>query len=287
MAKYALRYMVHKNTIKKTLAVALCFLLPMAVIMLNLFVAHFRSAMMNVADFGSIDAAATAWQTFYADAFALHDIESWLLFATGCCFSVLATIDFWKTDDPYPGFGEITRAYNECLQNYSERTDDSISHLVELRDHNHEALEEASNLLNAKVSEANMVIDSQNRWKLLYANHLTQLENAGRQLLSFYRSHNSGSRTTPAPAYFNDQWELNRVPLPETGVDFVRALSEFKEENSEIKGLYSSCVTRIGNAFSQSLHEYELIQQLQPEEMKKWRTESAVVDIKDALSVAA
>lgn len=287
LGNFAFRLSIHKHTLKKVTGRFLCLLIPMLVFSMNLLIAHYRAAMMDITEAGSAEAAKTAITTFLAAPFNLSDVESWLLLVTGCIFAMIATYDFWKMDDSYLHYGEIARDHDDKLHHYARLKEDSLDELADLRDDSLEKMEEASNLVNAKVNEANAVVDSQGRWKLLFADHLNYLESAGRELLAYYRTNNMTKRKAPAPAYFLEQWELDRPSLPEAGIDFMQVLKGFQAETVGLKEAYSSCTSRIGEAYKEAIKKYQTIEQLQPEELKKWLKEGVVAGGKGDLAEAA
>lgn len=262
LGNFALRLAIHKTSSKRLAGIFCGLLIPCLMITINLLIAHYRSAMVNMAEAGSMQAAHDALISFAQTPLNLQDVDSWLLFGTGCVFCLIATIDFWKMDDPYPHYGEITREYEKKLQYYADLKSESIEELTHLRDDGLEQLQESSNLMNAKMNEANAVVDSQERWKVLFAGHLDHIENAGRELIGFYRSTNMGSRDTKPPAYFNKEWKLARPSLPEPGIDFLRVLASFKTESQAVVKVYGKCSSTIGAAYKVALETYQTIEEL-------------------------
>lgn len=287
LGNFGCRLAIHRSISKRSAGIFLCFVLPLWCIGFNFLIAHYRTAMANIIDADVGDAAHIAIQTFLSEPLNLPDVESWLLLITGCTFVLIATLDFWKMDDPYPGFGERARDHDKKLQYYAHLKEDSLDELNELRDENLEELEEASNLLNVKVNEANTIVDSQNRWKILFAQHLTHLEDAGRQLLAYYRTQNITTRTEESPAYFNKQWIIQKPVLTDTSIDFTATLSAFQSEAKAMKEIYSSCVKRISDGFQKALQEYKTIEQLKPEELQEWHAANVAADAEEKLAAAA
>lgn len=273
LGNFGCRLAVNKSALKRYTGMVLCAFLPIWCMGFNLLVAHYRTAMAGMIDADVGDAAHIAMETFRSTPFGLEDFESWLLLIVGCVFCLIATLDFWKMDDPYSGFGERSREHEGKRRLYAYMKEDSLIELNKLHNDNLEALEEASNLLNAKVNEANTIVDSQSRWRLLFAQHLTHLEDAGRQMLAYYRTQNMTSRTEEIPSYFNDQWNITKPVLSETSVDFKVALSGFQSEAETMREIYSSCVNRISNGFHKALQEYKTIEQLEPEGLRQWGVE--------------
>ena len=51
-----------------------------------------------------------------------EDIESILLIMVGFLFSFYSSIHGYRLDDPYPGYGPISRRYEEIVEDYNEAT---------------------------------------------------------------------------------------------------------------------------------------------------------------------
>ena len=82
----------------------------MVALALNLAIAHYR----DVAQISSAQADVQAVQAMLSAPFGLRDLQSWLLLGMGAFFSVLACIDGFKFDDPYPGYGRKHRELVAC-----------------------------------------------------------------------------------------------------------------------------------------------------------------------------
>ncbi len=132
IGNFAFRLAVNKNKLKKFSGILFCIFLPFLILCMNLLVAHYRSAMTNLTEEGSVIAAKMALTSFSTIPFNLQDVESWLLFAMGSLFCVIATIDFWKMDDSYLHFGEITRDHKRKLYDYADMKAHSLEELSSL-----------------------------------------------------------------------------------------------------------------------------------------------------------
>ena len=80
-------------------------------------------------------ASEIALKTFTAHPFALAAFQSWILFAMGLFFWLVAAVDGFKMDDPYPGYGKISRKHEEIIQDYTNEKANIISDLSRTRDH--------------------------------------------------------------------------------------------------------------------------------------------------------
>lgn len=263
MGNFAMRLFIHKYKPKKIAGIVLAVAIPCMMVGLNLAIAHLRTAMLGLGeDSTSVDAAKIAMKTLVEAPITLQDMESWLLFAMGCACCLIVTYDFWKTDDPYSGFGAISREYKEKINEYADMKTAAFDELDGIRDQSNLALDAARKSVSDMSSEAGTISDSQNRWRLLYNSHLNHLEDAAKQLLGFYRTANMTARKTEPPAHFNKTWELKRVAPPEPDESFLGTLKNIQNETSNVQEAYLACARRIGKAYDEALNEYKTIEQL-------------------------
>lgn len=253
----------------------------------NLLLAHYRSEMMAMTEFNVAIATTQALQSLLATPLKLNDVESWYLFAMGVSFFLGATFSFWKMDDPYLGYGSIAKHHKEKHNFYAKKKAYYLEELEGLRDDSLEDLEEAAQEISAKASEANAVYDSKKRWAVLFRDHLNHLENVGRELLGYYHTMNMGERSDKPPEYFQKEWTLERPSLPEPGIDFLKIVNSFQTEIAGVQTHYSECSVRLGTAYMEAMKEYDTIDQLKPEELKKWQEEKGAVGAVEKLATAA
>lgn len=208
---FCLRYTTHVEFLKR--AAAYCALLFYAgwMFVFNLCVAHYRELLGSSDEIG----VTRVIDRLLSSPFGLTDLNSWLLLFMGVFFALVAMVDGYKSDDPYPGYGRIQRLNDEIRENYEiecqklaiEATGiraDFLDELQMLKDNAKSAFTHLCHLAEAKPA--------------LIAKHrhgLDLLAQAGDALIHHYRSTNSRYRKTPAPAYFNENWK------PENTFDLV------------------------------------------------------------------
>lgn len=270
LGNYAFRMAFHHFPARKVMGYVLSALIVGIGCALNLLLAHYRSEMMAMTEADVSMATVQALKSFNATPFVLNDVESWYLFAMGIVFFLGATIDFWKMDDAYLHYGDIARNHKEKLDFYAKKKASYLEELEDLRNDSLDDLEEAAKAISAKASEASAVYDSKQRWEVVYKDHLNHLENAGREMLAYYRTMNMGERTEKPPEYFQKEWVMERPSLPQPGIDFLQTLNGFQAEIAGTQAHYTECAKRLGKSYMDALKEYDTIDQLKPEELKKW-----------------
>src|SRR5262249_12025611 len=71
----------------------------------NVVVANYREAVQRTPD----TAGRETMRRLCTDPFALEEFESWLLLIVGLSFGLIAAVDGYRWDDPYPGYGRRDR----------------------------------------------------------------------------------------------------------------------------------------------------------------------------------
>lgn len=275
---YVTRLCLAPNLIKKAIGVLLCILVPLCMLFINLLLAWYRANLTALAEGAVFDSAKAilissdpalsigtlgAVQHFTVTLVSsLNSLDSILLFALGVLCCIIITIDFWLIDDPFPGFGRLSREYKAKIETYADMKSAILDELSETQQESHKALDEVLNNVSAMSSETETIHEAQNRWRRLYDAHLDHLEDAGRQLLKFYRASNEASRTTDVPLHFNQPWVLKRPPLPEPDDGFNKAIEGIQAETKSVQAAHVSCLQRISNAYNGALKEYQSVDEL-------------------------
>lgn len=262
LGNIGLRLLNHIKSIKKAFGLLVLIISLSLVFIINLAIAHYRTAMLMTDVSGSEQAAETALQSFLSSPFELQNIESWLLFLMGWVFFLIATFDFWKMDDPYLNYGDVAREHDKKLSDYADLKDESLQELQDIRSSSVEDLDNASNLVNAKLNEANAIIDAEKRWKHLFKDHIDHLQNVGAELISYYRNCNRQNRKTKAPKRFDKPWILNTEKIKASDLSADKIIKQFEKEAVDNKKAYSKYTNKITSSYSKALDKYKTIEQL-------------------------
>lgn len=246
--------------------------LPMSLtleLFLALVVAHYRDAMVS----GPLDApgkyAVDLIQrvAFSADILRLGTMESWLLALLTLTFWIIAAIDGWKFDDPYPGYGRISRKHEADADNYYSIKSEIFEGLTGTRDQALEEMSDAAGEIDERKGELRSINEGRTRLVRQFDEYLSHLEQVGNDLLQTYRESNRRARPTPAPRHFSDRWKMTRPNIagdaasdtaPET--EIVRALEEFEARRATVH-----------SAFDHAVATFEQIEHLTAEDMDNGR----------------
>jgi len=203
------RNLITNSGIEKLGYTLLSGILVIATVCFHFLVGHYRDALRI--DFEN--AYAFSVLNFSSSPFVLIDFESYILVVMGFLFFIVLIIDLYKLKDPYPGYGEITQKFNKIKEEY-----DSLNFI--LLDDESKMIKDINNkieLLKIEATETYEEIQdihiAKQKLENKYTEHLSSIKNLAITAVQSYRSMNSDMRTTPKPAYFDDDVEFNPTQI--------------------------------------------------------------------------
>ena len=137
------RNFYHISTIRNVIAGFLAIPIISLILSLNLFLAHYRDKLesfkksnlsideMNVL-FSQIGSQAR--ESFLNNSFMLDDFKSYLLMFIGIIASIFAIIKSFQLDDPYPGYGKISREQSKLANFYNNEQTSAFREMDDLAD---------------------------------------------------------------------------------------------------------------------------------------------------------
>jgi hypothetical protein len=263
---FCLPQLVHRAWWRKVVGGLAGLLLVGLALTFNLVVAHYRNALGGpVPD----EAMRTAWTSFVHDPLGVADVLSWLLFLLGVAFSIIALVDGWKMDDPYPGYGRLARKQQTLNDDYAATKSELLEELEAIRDEAVKKLNQIADDIQRRKSEYEAIIGARRKLQASFDQHLRHLQQCGNELLAIYREANRRARTAAVPAYYAEGWILHTPDLPdeitesrvsETTLETTVAdkFEELKRWSGEIRAAYDTAVL-----------EYRKIEQLTPEALER------------------
>ena len=259
---YTLRLSLHPNKAIKVPCIIFSIIIQTSMLGVSLLLSWLRTMIASLG--AGVVLTEAMKQIEWRDLFlSLSNPESLLLFSAGIICCTIITIDFWMMDDPFPGFGRISREYKKKIEMYADMQSAILAELEEIQARNHKALDEVLNQAGTIFVESEKIAESQSRWRRLYSAHLDHLEDVGKQLIGYYRTINMEARKSdPPPAYFQKPWTLKRPPLPEPDESFLSAQKSIQLETRNVQSAHLSCVKRLSDSYLRALHEYQTIEQL-------------------------
>jgi hypothetical protein len=247
--------MPQKNSIKPAVRVRAALLLTVYVVvaaLLNLLGAHYR----YLKGLGADNPSGAAIQSFFTDPVGIPDYVSWLLVAFGLGCSFLALWAGYRSDDEYPGYGRVSRQYDDVIGDYNDALADAHENLGAIKD---EAVQAASDLeqrLARDRREYEAALLSRTSLLALYAARHPSLETAGNRLLNIYRTANRKVRTTPPPAHFDERWVLRPLAEPSAAPPPDRT-GNLDEQLAETRQALSNAAEELSQAFVKHIESFK------------------------------
>jgi len=196
--------------------------------------------------------------------FGLTDINSWLLFAIGFVFSLIAMVDGLMFFDPYIGYAGLDRRWIEATRQFADTRGDLIERLRDIREDATQAMNEAARDLSVRRSEYDSLLQGRSRLAQRFDQHQNQIEQTCRALLEIYREANRKARSTPAPDYFAKPFGLERISYAGAEPN-ASARESLRKMIAETQELLSQQIKAIHEAFDQAVRTYREIDELLPE----------------------
>jgi len=253
------RFVLHRNWILKFLGFAMIVLWIVLAMGFNLAVAHFRDALESVGDWG--EAAQRATETLISQPLSLASIESWLLVVIGALISIFAFLKGIYTDDPYLGYGKVSRSVLKARENYSDLTSDAIEKLEDHRDNAIHSLQDAHEEVRRGISEAVDALYGQSSLQAQLRSFLEQCEIKVAALLGEYRDANVEARSDPTPKSFNERYAFDEIKIVPIGDSPRKADAE--SEQQKVSDLVSKTINDIFEEFGNSVDPYREIEAVQ------------------------
>lgn len=200
-----LRYLHHRSWLLKFLMFIICTGMLAGMVFLHAFAAHLRDATARA---GEAQAFQAAIATLWSAPWALSELSSWYLFGLGLLFGLGALWKGYRQDDPYPGYGAISRRARLAEIGYDEAQRDLLDELRAVREDTIQQFDDALVALPHEARKAGEARADALALAARFATYEDHLEECANTLLSTYRDSNRGARSSAAPAHFAERWHL-------------------------------------------------------------------------------
>ena len=195
---------------------------------------------------------------------ALTDINSWVFFAIGFIFSLIAMADGLLFFDPYIGYAGLERRWIEATRQFAGARSELIERLRDIRGDATEAMNEAARDLSVRRSEYDALLQGRVRLAQRFEHHQSQIEQTCRALLEIYREANRRARSTPAPDYFTKAYAMARINYAGSELN-SGARENLRQMITETQELLNQQIKAIHEAFDGAVRTYREIDELLPE----------------------
>jgi hypothetical protein len=226
----AIRYINHGGLLPRLIGGAALAASVALMVTIGLGIAHFRDALTSEMP----DAAKAALDSFGATPTVLRDVFSWMLFGITVTFGLIALIDGYMADDPYPGYGRVDRAARRTQEDYVDELDHLREEVNQLKEEDLKLLEDTLRHANSSIAMYAELIQSKSEAQSRLMTALRDTDNSLEAVLKQFRTENELHRTTARPPYFSDYPKLRKLELPnfDTTDDRATLLSQKELLNS-------------------------------------------------------
>jgi hypothetical protein len=226
---------------------------------LNLGLAHYREAGASLMQGAGVE----VMQRLYTRPLILDDFESWVLFALGALFSIIALIDGASLSDRYPEFQGVSDGVRTARSKYADMRRTRIQDLLDVRQDYQDTVSGLRSDLSKRRTEHEAIVAHRARQLTLFAEHQSQLEKAANALLSLYRDADIAARTTPAPARFAEAYQLPRIAVT-INREHEWNSDELQARIAGAQGDLEKVMATLGEQFDQGLKDYRELDTLAP-----------------------
>lgn len=155
LGSFVLRYIGHLNKAKRILAWLIGGFTVVAILFLNLVIAHYREAYVIAQGSPAFDHVLAQ---IVSNPLVMSDAKSWLLGALGLVFNGFASHKFYHLKDPYPGYTEVARRRHRALEDLKDEASKSLANLKAHRDFSIENAEKIIDLIHQNQSELDLAV---------------------------------------------------------------------------------------------------------------------------------
>ena len=205
---YILPYKNHISFSKRNLAI-LGYLFYLIIILgFNFVVGHWRDISIE-----GINPTIELLANRSTNPFLFNDIESLLLIMVGFLFSFYSSIHGYRLDDPYPGYGSISRRWEEIVEEYNETSTEIQNDLDDYREDRIQANIADSDDIKVRYNVIKEIVNELTNYVERFDQYMVLLVQYCNAVLKTYRDENERCRTTPIPKYFPNNFNFNEKPI--------------------------------------------------------------------------
>ena len=220
--RIAIPYMHHINWVKKIIGGFFLGLWIGAISISHLLVAHYRDLLLIDPE----NAMTRVWEKFYAAPFRFESMDSWFVLMLGLVIAIVALIEGYKFDDPYPGYGKKARDYAKKLEALEKAENAARKSMLA-------TVREAEKKVTSRLEEYDKKVRALEDLYMGASSVLDHFDNIYMHVddivcsaVKTYREANLSVRTDPAPACFERMPQVKRLLRKE---QFQANLQDLKE----------------------------------------------------------
>ena len=200
-------YKNHINSSKKLWGNISLFFITVWFLFVNFFTAHYRDEIIinNNIQLTEI------FQKILENPLAINDIKSFMLLILGFAFGIAAVGYGYKSDDPYPGFGNSQRHLDDTMEKFATEHWKYYGECTEQKDHLTRDIRILYQEMRTKFKSIRKMLDLFTTLNERYNIQVNKINSECKQAIMHYRDENERSRTDRAPKYFEKEFKLPKT----------------------------------------------------------------------------
>ena len=229
LAATMFRQIQHREPRRKLAGLAILFSVAIVAVFWNLFVAHYREALaddyppapetLTAASSELERETAACWRgpdeadadqealcLFRASPFGLGGFYSYMLLLIGLAMCAFGALDWFKSDDPYPGYGKRERLRRKTEEGLSEDRRELLDRVGKLLD---DALRRQRGEFVDPIEARDLALSAFGKLRRRHGDLCSfadDLEKSCGGALDIYRTANREARSTPEPRLWQQPW---------------------------------------------------------------------------------
>ena len=197
--KFIFPYNNHINNRKKFFIGHLSIILiGLWFLSVNFFFAHYRDLVIINNDIKFTEVI----QNIAINPFNIKDFISFSLLIVGIVFGISAVVTGFKSDDPYPSYGDSQRLKDNTMQKYAETHFKYLEECTKQKDHLIREIRALYKEMRIKYKSIKAMLDMFTTLGEKYSIHISRINSECKQAIMHYRNENERSRSDRPPKYF-------------------------------------------------------------------------------------
>jgi len=202
---YVLPYKNHVDSRKRFNAKAVTGIYLFCIYVFNLASAHYRALLEH----DPFNAGIYAIPHLIENPLEINNFEAWNLLIIGMLFVFVTLVKGYKSDDTYPGYGEIDRKFKRACENCGKKRKEAIKAVTGIIDETAAEINALSRNVKQKIQDYKNSITQTENTVLNFNEYVSSAEKVCNDILLEYRNANTSVRNSKPPSYFSQRYAFN------------------------------------------------------------------------------
>lgn len=218
-------------------------------LLIGLGIGHVRDSLTS----GDVEPLRAALASLQSVPFVLKDVLSWTLVGVTLIFGIGALLNGFFFDDPYPGYGPLTRNTQAAIDDYEVELQLLRERLETLKQERLNSLDRDVRDAQVRILRFEELLGDKRKTELSLALAFRDAESSLNALLSAFRDENTIARGDAAcPSYFSVMPVPRDLPMPAFGIsDDERVLTVQRGMVAELLEEVETLRSKVQSAFNQ------------------------------------